>query len=67
VVSLDEAYCGFCFVGNYDSWCASKSGSDTSMGRAVSPGLVLGFRRYLVGGAGCGMSPLFLPLSSSPE
>jgi hypothetical protein len=67
VEPFDEAYCGFCFIGNHDSWCASETGSDPSMGHAVFPGLVLDFCRSLVGGARCGMSILFIALTGSPD
>jgi hypothetical protein len=67
VVPFDEVYFGLCFVGNYGSRCVSEAGSDTFMGHAVSPSLVLGLCRYLVGGAGCGMLLLLLTLPGSPE
>jgi hypothetical protein len=67
VESFGEACHGFCPIGNYDSWRDSETGSNTSMGHVVFPGLVLDFCRYLVGGAGCGMSLLFLTLPGSPD
>jgi hypothetical protein len=41
--SFDEAYCRFCFIGNYDSRCVLEAGSDTSMGHAVFPRACSGF------------------------
>jgi hypothetical protein len=67
VESFDEAYFGFCSIGNYDSRCASEAGSDTSMGHAVFPGLVLDFCRHLGRGTKCGMLLLILALPGSRD